>query len=112
MNRIIFICGSIICLNLQANDLAEKLTNCLEDNRNQINHVNETKALKAVSSCLTGFVKSLEEKAEERVEEKNKTDNSATNISNPIGSYSLPYQTYSSVGTSTLSSFILSLIHI
>ena len=105
MSRIIFICGSIICLNLQANDLAEKLTNCLEDNRNQINHVNETEALKAVSSCLTGFVKSLEEKAEENAEGKNKTDNSATNIVNSMGSYSLPYQTYSSVRNSTLSSF-------
>ena len=101
MNRIIFICGSIICLNLQANDLAEKLTNCLDNNRNQINHVNETEALKAVSSCLTGFVKSLEEKADD----KNKTHNSATNIPNSMGSYSLPYQTYSSIRNTTLSSF-------
>ena len=32
-------------------------------NRKQINQVNETEALKAVSSCLTVVVKRLEEKA-------------------------------------------------
>ena len=64
MKQFIFIFVSIICLNLQATDLTDKLKGCLEDKRDQINQEKELESLKAVSSCLTDFVQKLEDKSE------------------------------------------------
>ena len=67
MNRLFYTLLTILCFNLQATDLTDKLTSCLEDNRSQVNHENEIKALKAVSSCLSGFVEILEKETEAKM---------------------------------------------
>ena len=68
MKQFIFIFVSITCLNLQATDLTDKLKGCLEDKRDQINQEKELESLKAVTSCLTDFVKKLESKSEAKTE--------------------------------------------
>ena len=73
MKKFIFIFLSIICFNLQATDLTDKLKSCFEDKRFQINHEKELESLKAVSSCLTDFVQNLEDKSEAK-----------TNVTNPV----------------------------
>ena len=73
MKQFIFIFVSITCLNLQATDLTDKLKGCLEDKRDQINQEKEIESLKAVSSCLTDFVKKLESKSQAKTEVTNNT---------------------------------------
>ena len=73
MKQFIFIFVSITCLNLQATDLTDKLKGCLEDKRDQINQEKELESLKAVTSCLTDFVKKLESKSQAKTEVTNNT---------------------------------------
>ena len=73
MKQFIFIFVSITSLNLQATDLTDKLKGCLEDKRDQINQEKEIESLKAVSSCLTDFVKKLESKSQAKTEVTNNT---------------------------------------
>ena len=73
MKQFIFIFVSITCLNLQATDLTDKLKGCLENKRDQINQEKEIESLKAVSSCLTDFVKKLESKSQAKTEVTNNT---------------------------------------
>ena len=94
MYRILLIVVTILCFNIEATDLTDKLTGCLEDNRNQINQSSETAALKAVSSCLTGFVQNLEQQSEA----KTKVTNPVVSMPDLLGSYSWTYQGYSGFG--------------
>ena len=94
MKKFIYIFLSVICFNLQATDLTDKLKNCFEDKRFQINHEKELESLKAVSSCLTDFVQNLEYKSEAK-----------TNVTNPV-SIQLNLQNMYPMSFSNYSSFV------